>query len=138
MKSCCNVTASHDADTRWQSSGSELHAAIESEREILAEIHNCADLVIDTSAISIYELADVIRGRVDRREPETLSVLIQSFGFKYGIPADADFVFDLRSLPNPYWTVKLRGLTGLDDEVVKFLDEQAAFIEMYDDIVAVS
>ncbi|MGB5490102.1 MAG: RNase adapter RapZ [Woeseiaceae bacterium] len=116
-------------------SGGELHAAIESEREILAEIHNCADLVIDTSVISIYELADVIRGRVDRRQLETLSVLIQSFGFKYGIPADADFVFDLRSLPNPYWTVKLRGLTGLDVEVVKFLNEQAVFIEMYDDIV---
>jgi len=116
-------------------SGGELHAAIESEREILAEIHNCADLVIDTSIISIYELADVIRGRVDRRQLETLSVLIQSFGFKYGIPADADFVFDLRSLPNPYWTVKLRGLTGLDDEVVEFLNEQPVFIEMYDDIV---
>ncbi len=116
-------------------SGGELHAAIESEREILAEIHNCADLVIDTSVISIYELADVIRGRVDRRQLETLSVLIQSFGFKYGIPADADFVFDLRSLPNPYWTVKLRGLTGLDDEVVEFLNEQPVFTEMYDDIV---
>ena len=116
-------------------SAGELRAAIESEREILAEIHNCADLVIDTSVISIYELADVIRGRVDRRQLETLSVLIQSFGFKYGIPADADFVFDLRSLPNPYWTVKLRGLTGLDDEVVEFLNEQPVFTEMYDDIV---
>jgi UPF0042 nucleotide-binding protein len=116
-------------------SGGELHAAIESEREILAEIHSCSDLVIDTSVISIYELADVIRGRVDRRQLETLSVLIQSFGFKYGIPADADFVFDLRSLPNPYWTVKLRGLTGLDDEVVEFLNEQPVFTEMYDDIV---
>jgi len=115
--------------------GGELHSAIESEREILAEIHNCADLVIDTSLISIYELADVIRGRVDRRQSETLSVMIQSFGFKYGIPADADFVFDLRSLPNPYWTIKLRGLTGLDDEVVEFLNEQPAFTRMYEDIV---
>ncbi len=115
--------------------GGELHSAIESEREILAEIHDCADLVIDTSLISIYELADIIRGRVDRRHSETLSVMIQSFGFKYGIPADADFVFDLRSLPNPYWTMKLRGLTGLDDEVIDFLNEQPAFTRMHDDIV---
>lgn len=115
--------------------GGELHAAIESEREILAEIHNCADLVIDTSLISIYELADVIRERVDRRDSDSLSVLIQSFGFKYGIPADADFVFDLRCLPNPYWTLKLRGLTGLDEEVSNFLNEQPAFVGMYEDIL---
>jgi len=115
--------------------GGELQAAIESERAILAEIQNCADLVIDTSIISIYELADIIRGRVDRRESESLSVLIQSFGFKYGIPADADFVFDLRCLPNPYWTVTLRGLTGLDAEVVEFLDAQPVFEEMFEDIV---
>ena len=116
-----------------ESSG-ELHLAIESEREILAEIHNSADLVIDTSVSSIYELADTIRARVDRRQTETLSVLVQSFGFKYGIPADADFVFDLRSLPNPYWTLKLRGLTGLDDEVVDFLEAQPAFVDMFTDI----
>lgn len=116
--------------------GGELHAAIESEREILSEIHNCADLVIDTSLISIYQLADVIGERVARRKSESLSVLIQSFGFKYGIPADADFVFDLRSLPNPYWTLKLRGLTGLDDEVTDFLNAQPNFIRMYKDILA--
>lgn len=115
--------------------GGELHAAIESERNILAEIHDCADLVIDTSLISIYELADVIRERVDLRSVEKLSVLIQSFGFKYGLPADADFVFDLRCLPNPYWTLKLRGLTGLDDEVRDFLNEQPAFGSMYEDIL---
>ncbi len=115
--------------------GGELHAAIQSERDILAEIHNSADLVIDTSLISIYELAAVIRERVDRRNSDSLSVLIQSFGFKYGIPADADFVFDLRSLPNPYWTLKLRGLTGLDDEVSDFLNEQPAFAGMYEDIL---
>ncbi len=115
--------------------GTELHAAIDREREVLKEIHNAADLIIDTSNTSIYELADVIRGRVDRRESDTLSVLIQSFGFKYGIPADADFVFDLRSLPNPYWTVELRGLTGLDKEVSDFLNDQDNFIAMYEDIL---
>lgn len=116
--------------------GKQLRAAIESERSVLSEIQLSADLVIDTSQSSIYELANVIRTRVDRRETESLSVLIESFGFKYGIPADADFVFDLRSLPNPYWTMELRGLTGLDDEVRHFLDNQERFGEMFADICA--
>ncbi|MBT8102704.1 MAG: RNase adapter RapZ [Gammaproteobacteria bacterium] len=114
--------------------GTELHAAIDAEREILAEIHNAADLIIDTSQISIYELADILRARVDRRQTEKLSVLIQSFGFKHGIPADADFVFDLRSLPNPYWTLELRGFTGLDKEVSDFLNAQPSFTGMFEDI----
>jgi UPF0042 nucleotide-binding protein len=114
--------------------GTGLRSAIESERAILEEIELSADLVIDTSTISIYQLADTIRSRVDQRETETLSVLVESFGFKYGIPADADFVFDLRSLPNPYWTLKLRGLTGLDKEVQEFLDQQEKYMAMYDDI----
>lgn len=118
------------------SGDTELRAAIETERQILTEIHNSADLIIDTSATSIYELADVVRGRVDRRKTNTLSVLVQSFGFKHGIPADADFVFDLRCLPNPYWTLELRGLTGLDREVSEFLNAQESFTKMYDDILA--
>ncbi len=116
--------------------GTALRAAIDSERAILAEVVNTADLIIDTSRTSIYELADTIRERIDRRKTNTLSVLIESFGFKNGIPADADFVFDLRCLPNPYWTVELRGLTGRDNEVSEFLDAQPAFIDMHDDILA--
>lgn len=116
--------------------GTALRAAIASERDMLADVLNAADLVIDTSRSSIYELADVIRERVDRRESNTLSIMIESFGFKYGIPADADFVFDLRSLPNPYWTLALRGLTGRDEEVIRFLDAQPAFGKMFTDILA--
>jgi UPF0042 nucleotide-binding protein len=116
--------------------GMELRAAISSEREILSVILNSADLIIDTSRTSVYELADVIGERVDRRKAKTVSVLIESFGFKSGIPADADFVFDMRCLPNPYWTVELRGLTGLNDEVREFLDAQQAFESMYEDVVA--
>lgn len=116
--------------------GSALRAAIDAEREMLAELTNSADLIIDTSNTSIYELADTIRNRVDRREMDTMSVLIESFGFKNGIPADADFVFDLRCLPNPYWTIELRGLTGLDDEVKRFLDAQEKFVSMFNDILA--
>lgn len=114
----------------------QLQSAIEKEREVLAEIQNGADLIIDTSNSSIYELADVIRSRIDRRGADSLSVLIQSFGFKYGIPADADFVFDLRSLPNPYWTIELRGLTGRDREVADYLNSKEPFVAMYEDILS--
>jgi UPF0042 nucleotide-binding protein len=115
--------------------GTELHAAIADERDILGPVINAADLVIDTSRTSVYELADVIRERVDRRRIRNLSILLQSFGFKHGIPADADFVFDLRCLPNPYWRAELRGLNGLDPEVAKFLDSEKAFVQMHEDIL---
>ena len=116
--------------------GTALHAAIDSERQVLSPVLNSADLVIDTSRMSVYELADAIRERVDRRKENSLSVLIESFGFKNGIPADADFVFDMRCLPNPYWTLELRGLTGEHHEVTEFLDAQPAFVAMFDDILA--
>lgn len=115
--------------------GAELRIAISAEREILTHMNNAADLIIDTSRTSIYELADVIRERVDRRKSESLSVLIESFGFKHRIPADADFVFDMRCLPNPYWSADLRGLTGLDSEVIEFLDRHENFHAMFEDIV---
>jgi len=115
--------------------GTELRNAINVEREILTHINNAADLVIDTSRTSVYELADAISERVGRRKSESLSVLIESFGFKHRIPADADFVFDMRCLPNPYWSTDLRGLTGLDSEVIDFLDAEEAFTAMYEDIV---
>lgn len=112
-----------------------LRAAIEQERELLQPVVNAADLVIDTSRTSVYELADTIRERVDRRRSDTLSILIESFGFKHGMPVDADFVFDMRSLPNPYWTLELRGLTGLDKEVSNFLEAQEPFLRMYEDVL---
>lgn len=115
--------------------GSALRSAIETEREMLSDLINTADLIIDTSTTSVYELADTIRERVDRRQRQSMSVLIESFGFKHGIPADADFVFDLRCLPNPYWTLALRGLTGLDCEVTEFLDSHELFVAMFDDIL---
>jgi UPF0042 nucleotide-binding protein len=116
-------------------SGVELRQTIELERELLGPVINAADLIIDTTQTSVYELAEAIRDRVDPRKRETLSVLIESFGFKHGIPADADFVFDLRCLPNPYWETSLRGQTGRDPDVAAFLDEQPQFNRMFDDIL---
>lgn len=116
--------------------GTELRTAIEQERELLGQVINAADLIIDTSRTSIYELADAIRERVGRRERNMLSILIESFGYKHGIPANADFVFDLRCLPNPYWQSELRSLTGHDQAVSEFLDAEPAFVQMYEDILA--
>ena len=116
--------------------GAELRAAINEEREMLAEVINSADLIVDTSRTSVYELADIIRERVDRRASASLSVLIESFGYKHGIPADADFVFDMRCLPNPYWDLNLRPLTGLDEKVIRFLDDQEPVAAMHADILA--
>lgn len=116
--------------------GTALRAAIDEERRLLSPVVNAADLIIDTSRTSVYELGDTIRERIDRRHADTLSVLIESFGFKHSMPADADFVFDMRSLPNPYWTLELRGLTGRDKEVSDFLDAQEQFVQMYEDILS--
>jgi UPF0042 nucleotide-binding protein len=116
--------------------GAELRAAIDEEREVLSGVINSADLIIDTSRTSVYELADTIRERVNGRSPASLSVLIESFGYKHGIPADADFVFDMRCLPNPYWDLNLRHLTGLDEQVVRFLGAQESVAAMHADILA--
>jgi len=115
--------------------GLELRAAIERERDLLRQVINSSDLTIDTTRSSVYELGDLIRERIDRRSSSTLSILIESFGFKHGIPADADFVFDLRCLPNPYWQPELRPLTGLDEPVARFLDSDPRFRRMCDDIL---
>jgi UPF0042 nucleotide-binding protein len=116
--------------------GTDLRAAILSERELLGQVINAADLIIDTSRTSIYDLAEEIRERVDRRQVNMLSVLIESFGYKHGIPSDADFVFDLRCLPNPYWNADLRSLNGRDTRVGEFLDAEPDFTQMYEDILA--
>jgi UPF0042 nucleotide-binding protein len=113
----------------------ELRDAIASERELMGQVINAADLIIDTSRTSIYELAEAIRERVDRRKINMLSVLIESFGYKHGIPPDADFVFDLRCLPNPYWKADMRNLDGRDTVVGEFLDADADFTQMYEDIL---
>lgn len=118
-----------------ESDNDDLRTAMKRERDLLGPVINAADLVIDTSRTSIYELRDAIRERVDHRASRSLSILLQSFGFKNGIPADADFVFDLRCLPNPYWQSELRNLTGLHSAVGEFLDSETAFVEMYDNIL---
>lgn len=115
--------------------GLSLHEAIARERELLGPIIDCAELVIDTTRTNVYELRESIRNRVGARHDPALSILIESFGYKHGIPSDADFVFDLRCLPNPFWETHLRHLTGKDPAVVEYLDGQQSVQNMYRDIL---
>lgn len=115
--------------------GDSLKDAIAIERELLGPIIDAAELVMDTTRTSIYELRDALRERIGLRQAPKLSILVESFGFKHGLPADADFVFDLRCLPNPYWETTLRPLTGRDPAVVEFLDASDAVQSMYRDIL---
>jgi UPF0042 nucleotide-binding protein len=111
-----------------------LAEAIDRERELLEPISSCANLVLDTSQMTVYELRDEIKQRLLGSSAGTMSILIQSFGFKRGVPADADLVFDVRMLPNPHWVKELRLKSGLDDEVATFLENQSMTAELYGDI----
>ncbi len=102
-----------------------LLEAIHRERELLLPLSARADLFADTTCRNVHQLRDLIRERVRHEAQAGLSILFQSFGFKHGNPGDADFVFDARCLPNPHWENKLRELTGLDQPVITFLEQQA-------------
>jgi UPF0042 nucleotide-binding protein len=104
--------------------GLPLSEAIEVERNLLKDVATAADLYIDTTYTNIHELRNYIKERVVKRQATKLSLLFHSFGFKNGAPADSDFVFDVRCLPNPHWEPNLRSLTGQDPEVIAFLQEQ--------------
>jgi UPF0042 nucleotide-binding protein len=114
--------------------GADLRAAIAEERRLLEPIIYSADLVVDSSRLSVHELREMIRARVEQRAAGRLSIMFESFGFKQGIPTDADFVFDARTLPNPYWEPTLQPLTGRDDAVVDYLQSKPEVEEMFQDV----
>jgi len=111
-------------------SGLGLQEALEQEERLLLPVANAADLTVDTSRLSVHELRELIRERVVERNTGP-SLLFQSFAYRHGVPDDADFVFDARALPNPYWEPALRDCTGRDDAVAQFMarhDEAAQFL----------
>ncbi len=110
-----------------------LADAIELERQLLSPIQAKADLVVDTTSTTIHQLRGLIQDRLGTRT-EALSILFQSFGFKHGLPQDADFVFDVRCLPNPHWEPGLRPLTGRDEAVRHYLEQQPGVERMVDHI----
>jgi RNase adapter protein RapZ len=111
-----------------------LREAMALERELLEPIASIADLLIDTSRLSVHALRDIIHQRVEQRTAGRLSIAFESFGFKRGIPGDADFVFDARALPNPYWEPGLRNLNGRDAEVIRFLETHTHVKTLVSDI----
>ncbi|BBT15137.1 nucleotide-binding protein [Metapseudomonas otitidis] len=112
-----------------------LAEAIHDESKLLAPIADLADLKIDTTHLNLYQLRDTIKLRLlNKPEPGT-AFLVESFGFKRGMPVDADLVFDVRCLPNPYWKPDLRDFSGLDSVVADYLAAQPDVEEMYQDIV---
>ncbi len=113
-----------------------LAEAISQERVLLEPIASAATLSLDTSQMTIYELRDAIRQRLLGGSEGTMSILFQSFGFKRGVPNDADLMFDVRMLPNPHWVKELRMKTGLDPEVRSFLESRPMAEELYEDICA--
>ena len=118
-----------------RSEGMSMSDAIERERQLLSAVSNSCDLVIDTTNTSVYELRDLISQRIGGREEDEISLLIESFGYKHGVPFDADFVFDVRCLPNPYWEPALRHLNGKDQEVFDFLEPNELVRTMMQDIL---
>jgi UPF0042 nucleotide-binding protein len=113
-----------------------LAEAIELERQLLKPILSDADLCIDTTHTNVHQLRDLIRERFGEGAPAAMSILLQTFGFKHGTPRDADFVIDVRCLPNPHWQPDLRPLTGLDPAVAHFLEASPEALEMRDDLIA--
>ena len=113
-----------------------LEDAISLERDLLEPLLSNADLRIDTTRTTLHELRAAVRNRVADRPIGELSILIESFGFKHGVPRNADFVFDARCLPNPHWQPALRPLTGRDAAVAEFLAADQRVTRMFEQISA--
>jgi len=111
-----------------------LKEAIIQEGEMLEAISQNADLAIDTTLMSVHELRSLIKLRVIHHQPESMAILFESFGFKHGIPINADIVFDARCLPNPYWDTSLRQFTGKDQAIIDFLEPEDIVQNFFSDI----
>lgn len=112
---------------------------ITAERGLLGDLRGDADLVIDTSALNVHQLAAKVTNAFAGEDVDRLRATVVSFGFKYGIPVDADMVADMRFLPNPYWDPTLRPLSGQDGAVrdaVLGRPEAAAFLDRYEALLA--
>lgn len=111
---------------------STLAEALRGEEGLLAGIARHATLTLDTSSLNVHELQHTLSLKMGRGDG--LILILESFGYKRGIPLDADFVFDVRHLPNPHWQPELRALTGLDAGVQQFFAQQPIMNDMYQDL----
>lgn len=115
-----------------QGDGTPLDGILD-ERARLAPIREASDVLIDTSDLNIHQLATLIIDEFADEGTPGVNVTIVSFGYKYGVPPDADLVADCRFLPNPFWVPELRSLTGEDQEVADFMIEQEGAVRFLDD-----
>ncbi|MBG6054198.1 UPF0042 nucleotide-binding protein [Salinibacterium sp. CAN_S4] len=107
---------------------------IAAERERMAELRSTSDIVIDTSELNIHQLTTIIAERFSTADTAGLMITVESFGYKYGLPADADLVADCRFLPNPFWIPALKTLNGQDADVREYVLAQegaADFVANY-------
>ena len=111
--------------------GLSLPDSITRERQVTAPLRSEADVVVDTSLLNVHQLRRRIIAEFALSKSPTLSLLFESFAYKRGVPADADFVFDARVLPNPHWNPALRPFSGRDDPVRDYLDAQAEVSEYF-------
>ena len=118
----------HPLSSRFQS----LHQCIQEEKTLLLPIQLRSTVHIDTTDKSVHDLKHTLLSKLG--QSNDLIVILQSFGFKYGIPLDADYVFDVRHLPNPHWDLELRKYSGLDSAVQEFLEASPQTHEMFNDI----
>jgi RNase adapter protein RapZ len=118
----------HPLSNRFKS----LNECIQEEKTLLLPVHLKATITIDTTDKSVHDLKDILLKRLG--QADQLIVILQSFGYKHGIPLDADYVFDVRHLPNPHWDIELRKYSGLDEPVQKFLGSNEQTNEMFQDI----
>jgi len=105
---------------------------LQRERVVLGDVRSNADLVLDTSNLNVHQLTDRIGKAFGGEQTSRLAVTVISFGFKYGIPVDADFMADMRFLPNPHWVPELRNLTGQDTPVADYVKSQPGAAEFLD------
>ena len=116
-----------------------LLEGIETEREELKELREIADHIIDTSNYNVHELKEIVLNHVLKAIPtKRMNIYVLSFGYKYGIPHDADLVIDVRFLPNPYFVQELRNLDGTSPQVKRYMDKWKAthiFVEKYLDLL---
>ncbi len=113
-----------------------LAEAIHLEHQLLDPLLNLADLRIDTTHTTQHELRETIRSRLSEHVLAEISLQFQSFGYKHGVPRDADFVYDVRCLPNPYWNRELRPLNGKNLKVAAFLEQEPLVQQLKEEIIA--
>ena len=116
--------------------GGRLLDGILRERELLGELRSEAEVILDTSGLNVHQLGHKIASFFDTGQRAQIRLAVMSFGFKYGVPLDADFVHDMRFLPNPFWVPELRSLSGKDAPVADYVFAQPGAEEFVDDCVA--